>query len=113
MTIVLSTLKKILFWSYDRGTWQYDIMCVLILAFIFFGPNDVFHDHRPAKTTPIWVSRGTLIEADPRAADPASDANDLLAQYLARQFGNTVAIARIERVVDDSGNVTGYDVWEK
>lgn len=43
MKIVVSTLKKTLFWSYDRGTWQYDLLCVVILAFIFLSPNSAFH----------------------------------------------------------------------
>lgn len=47
MTILLTTFKKILFWSYDRGTWQYDILCVLILAFIFLSPNRLFHPSKP------------------------------------------------------------------
>lgn len=42
MNLLLATLKKILFWSYDRGTWQYDVLCVLILAFIFLSPNGLF-----------------------------------------------------------------------
>jgi len=43
MTIIFTTLKKILFWCYDRGTWQYDLLCVLILAFIFLTPNWIFN----------------------------------------------------------------------
>jgi hypothetical protein len=43
MNIVFTTLKKILFWCYDRGTWQYDLLCVLILAFIFLVPNWIFN----------------------------------------------------------------------
>ncbi|PYP85438.1 MAG: hypothetical protein DMF61_16395 [Blastocatellia bacterium AA13] len=42
MKMILVMLKKTLFWSYERGTWQYDVLCVLILAFIFFMPNDLF-----------------------------------------------------------------------
>ena len=42
MNLLLATLKKILFWSYDRGTWQYDVLCVLILGFIFLSPNGLF-----------------------------------------------------------------------
>jgi len=43
MNLIFSTLKKILFWCYERGTWQYDLMCVLILAFIFLMPNWIFN----------------------------------------------------------------------
>lgn len=30
--------KRILFWSYGRTSWQYDVLSVLILAFIFLTP---------------------------------------------------------------------------
>jgi hypothetical protein len=30
--------KKILFWSYGRTSWQYDVLSALILAFIFLTP---------------------------------------------------------------------------
>ena len=48
MKLLLTTLKKFLFWSYERGSWQYDVMCVVILAFIFFAPNSVFHNRQSA-----------------------------------------------------------------
>ncbi|GAB4240382.1 MAG: hypothetical protein Kow00109_15500 [Acidobacteriota bacterium] len=34
--------RKVLFWSYPRGSWQYDILCALILAFIFLTPKHIF-----------------------------------------------------------------------
>lgn len=40
-------IRNAIFWSYDRGSWQYDIICVLILAFIFLIPTRWFHD-RPS-----------------------------------------------------------------
>ena len=36
------TIRNILVWSYERGTIQYDIICALILAFIFFIPPSCF-----------------------------------------------------------------------
>jgi hypothetical protein len=42
----MGTYKKspesFLIWSYPRGSIQYDIMCVLILAFIFLIPRSCF-----------------------------------------------------------------------
>ncbi|HYK92014.1 MAG TPA: hypothetical protein VE398_24820 [Acidobacteriota bacterium] len=35
-------VQNLLIWSYDRGTLQYDIICALILAFIFFVPPSCF-----------------------------------------------------------------------
>jgi hypothetical protein len=37
-------LNKIVFWSYGRGTLQYDVLCALILAFIFATPRYIFQD---------------------------------------------------------------------
>ncbi len=34
--------KKVVFWSYSRTTWQYDVLCALILAFIFLTPKSWF-----------------------------------------------------------------------
>jgi len=37
-----TTLKKIFFWNYARNTWQWDLLCVVILIFIFLTPNSWF-----------------------------------------------------------------------
>lgn len=39
----LMALKNVLLWSYERGTWQYDVLCLLILAFIFLTPSSWFN----------------------------------------------------------------------
>jgi hypothetical protein len=39
---VRAASRKIFVWSYGRGTLQYDIICILILAFIFLVPRGCF-----------------------------------------------------------------------
>jgi hypothetical protein len=41
---MFSIFKKILFWNYKRTSWQYDVLCVLILAFIFLTPKHWFEN---------------------------------------------------------------------
>ena len=36
-------ILNIVMWSYERGTWQYDVMCALIIAFILFTPRSFFY----------------------------------------------------------------------
>jgi hypothetical protein len=43
MTRSRSITQKIFIWTYERGTLSYDIICILILAFIFFVPPSCFH----------------------------------------------------------------------
>src|SRR5215510_14438657 len=105
MKIILSTLKKTLFWSYERGSWQYDIMCVLILAFIFFAPNGVFHSHRSAAADAGAKRIFVIPSKDLGPVDPANLKNEI-ARRLSDQYGGQVELSRIERVTDhDSGEI--------
>ncbi len=33
---------NVLFWSFGRGTWQYDILCGAIMVFLFLTPTSMF-----------------------------------------------------------------------
>jgi hypothetical protein len=35
-------MKRWVLWDYERGTWQYDVFCLLIIAFIFLTPKAWF-----------------------------------------------------------------------
>jgi hypothetical protein len=39
------TIKAIILWNFSRTTWQYDVLCVLILAFIFLTPKSWFDNN--------------------------------------------------------------------
>jgi hypothetical protein len=38
----MNFLKNVILWNYRRGTWQYDVFCLLIIAFIFLTPKSWF-----------------------------------------------------------------------
>lgn len=110
MRVVLLTLKKVLFWSYERGSWQYDVMCVLILLFIFAFPNRFLHTAQTTDASagfeePIFVSRDEVGQIDSAKVD------EVIAEHLARKYGHAVKIERTEPHVDSSGKVTGYLAW--
>lgn len=109
MKIVLTTLKKILFWSYDRGSWQYDVMCVLILAFIFFGPNALFH-HR-SNADGAGAARPIVITSEEIGPVEQAHMKQEISAWLAKREGRSVKVERVERVADDSGAIK-YLVYE-
>ncbi|HVB35964.1 MAG TPA: hypothetical protein VND42_01895 [Candidatus Acidoferrales bacterium] len=37
-------LVNTIFWPYERGSWPYDLMVVLIVLFVLFTPGKWFHD---------------------------------------------------------------------
>jgi hypothetical protein len=41
---VSNVLKRIIFWDFPRASWQYDVIVVVILAFIFLTPRELFRD---------------------------------------------------------------------
>ncbi len=56
MGFISDTAKKIAFWNYSRTSWQWDVLCVLILAFIFLTPKSWFESHPPIQTATILAS---------------------------------------------------------
>ena len=38
LALPLVVLWNALFWTYDRATWQYDLMVIAILAFVWLTP---------------------------------------------------------------------------
>ncbi|HLI29878.1 MAG TPA: hypothetical protein VKV79_02110 [Terriglobia bacterium] len=53
-------VSRSLFWSYERGSWQYDLICALILAFIFLTPASWFHDRPTLGLTNLRNTQGII-----------------------------------------------------
>ena len=104
MKLILATLKKTLFWSYDRGSWQYDVMCVVILAFIFLVPNSVFTQRTASPA--LVIKRVELGQIEPNNLERE------LSIRLEQKYGHAAKIARIETAEDISGEVS-YVVYQK
>jgi len=47
---MFDSIKKFIFWNYERGTWQYDIFCLLIVLFIFATPKTWFEKREKLAT---------------------------------------------------------------
>lgn len=43
-------MKNIILWNHERGTWQYDVFCLLIIAFIFLTPKEWFEKREKLAT---------------------------------------------------------------
>ena len=55
MGFLSNAARKIVFWNYSRTSWQWDVLCVLILVFIFLTPKSWFEntEFRQRKTVVI------------------------------------------------------------
>ncbi len=36
-------MKNVINWSYERASWQWDVLCILIMMFIFLTPKEWFN----------------------------------------------------------------------
>jgi hypothetical protein len=125
-------VKNVLLWSYERGSWQYDLLCLLIIAVIFLIPSTYFEDRDRTPPQAKWraatanesasevPTTGTVIRSEElkafleRANKPAELMNfpqEAIVQYLADRHQREVALARAPEIFADVEGKVGYRVW--
>jgi hypothetical protein len=117
--------SRILFWSYERGTWQYDVAVVAIVLFVLLTPPRWFHDQPevglPAAPGQVQlVSDGSSAQTyrvDARVLAPPiktpaleNDLHNMLQKSLPDLRSGRFAIAKIEAERDAQGTVIAYKV---
>jgi len=53
--------SRIFFWSYERGSWQYDLAVIAILVFVLLTPGRWFHD-QPTREVPAVAAQVELLK---------------------------------------------------
>jgi len=127
----MAGLKQILartfFWSYERGTWQYDVAVILILIFVLLTPHTWFRD-QPQVGMPVDQQQVQLLlfsddghrqeyRVDARVLAPPEQTPTLqneLHQALQRALpdlrNGRFSISKIEPVRNENGTVVAYQV---
>src|SRR5947208_1413156 len=70
-------LSRTFFWSYERGTWQYEVAVVLILGFVLLTPRNWFHD-KPHGGAPVEPGQVQLISKEGNGLNCRVDARILV-----------------------------------
>ena len=113
--------KNYLFWTYPRGSFHYDVMVTLILAFLFLSPLLINYRERPQETR--TAASEVLVKIDgpdafiyeigaDQVGGAAKDAT-LQAQLLQRieAISGSMRMDRYSAQKDASGRITEYLVW--
>lgn len=119
----MKTLKSYLFWTYQRGSFHYDVMVTLILLFLFVSPRLInFHDQ---PEVPASRAHGLLVRAGQNGSftfevgadqvSATSDANKLRAELESSiaPVAGAVTIERWQEQKDASGRIESYKVWAR
>jgi hypothetical protein len=106
---LLNTLKKIFFWNYARNTWQWDVLCVVILVFIFLTPKDWLDTgERPkAKAHPSPVA--TLV-LSPELVANEQDKVQIAERVKERTGRSQIEVLAVRKVVGSDGRTISFEV---
>ena len=103
MGYVSNITRTIVFWNYPRTSWQWDVLCVVILIFIFLTPktwfaNTAYQRSHTLHTVVIEVIGGKpdKTEAERRAQESAGNPN--------------ATIGDTREVKDQTGKILRYEV---
>ncbi len=127
MRTLWRTILRVVFWSYERGTWQYDVAVGAIVVFVLFSPLLIhYSDQPPVGPPPSQAMIELRAMAPGRIATYRVDARMLASPIrtpeLEHDLHETVQknvddlhqgrfeIVRIEPIRGDSGTVAYYDV---
>ena len=108
---LLRTLKSLLFWSYGRSTWQYDVLCALILAFIFLTPQGWFRtgELKDTEAHPTPSAR-TYLLVEPKTQAGQVDKTELERRVRMLTGRPEAAVTAWRERLDDEGRVVAYEV---
>ena len=104
-------LKRLIFWEYPRGSWQYDVIVGVILAFIFLTPRGWFRDQpRIPHVSVISIAHGEFM-VDPEfwTGTPEEQRMVKLTQEVRTRAGNAhLTVTSVEPFMDSDGELRFY-----
>jgi hypothetical protein len=121
-------LRDYFYWTYPRGSFHYDVMVTLILAFIFITPHIPGWDWGdkpsnvagPSEPMQVVGNDGHGLVLTVQASDvnvPAESPDAVVKKALRKAIepvtGDAVAIDRWELTRDENGNPVAWKVWAR
>jgi hypothetical protein len=113
-------LSRAVFWSYERGSWQYDIICAVILAFIFLTPRSWFRDRPTLELTDLRHRQGVieigrngpewryLVDARLVESMEPLKPEDAVLAILQSRLNHPLTLKSLEPIQDKNGVMLGY-----
>jgi hypothetical protein len=119
-------INSYIFWAYERGSIQYDIMVTAILLFMFVSPHIIAYNDKPVETVALHASEVLVREAgnadgssrfiyQVRAEDMGRAATDeerrAAILRVIEPISGEVSLDHYEPVYDAQGKVIAYNAW--
>lgn len=122
-------LSNYFWWTYERGSFHYDVMVTLILLFLFLSPHVIDFKDRPVETVALRSSEVLFkeagqsngnarfmvqIRADQQGGpQPGQSDQERQAAILrvVEPISGDVTLEHYEPVLDSHGKVVAYNAW--
>ena len=119
MSRIWRTIRGYILWTYERGSFHYDVMVTVILAFIFVSPHYINFKDKPVERVPHQTvvivipdgEGGFVYQVDAAAVGGkrGPDVNAALLRVI-EPIAGEVHLVDYKAVVDRAGRVTAYKV---
>ena len=113
-------MKRYLLWSFERGSKPYDIICTIILAFIFFTPPSAFNDRPDYMRLSSEVVHETIDDSGnavftvkietPVFSSEAVNREAALGS-LKKALGIDFTVSKMQPLYDTTGTLIAYSIW--
>lgn len=108
----MGAIKRFILWDFPRGSWQYDVMVGLILAFIFITPKTIFRDQpKPASISIFrngyWIDPGLL------SGVPEDEMVSKATAVVNAKYKIHTKIFSVDPVFNDDQELEGYMAYTK
>lgn len=124
------SVGRIVFWSYERGSWPYDVMVITILLFVLVSPRKWFRDEPQASVLASAAiqmvsqdsgSETRVYRLDAKALPPQKrvakstpelerETHDILGRTAGDLKDKTFQVVRIDPALSSDGSVLYYEV---
>ena len=122
-------LKSYFWWSYERGSFHYDVMVTLILLFLFVSPRFIDFKDRPVETVALHSSEVLVKEAGQSDGNPrfiyqiradmpggpqvsqTEPERDAAILRVVEPISGEVSLEHDEPVLDSHGKIVAYNAW--
>lgn len=130
MRTIWRAIRGVLLWSYERGTWQYDLAVVGIVLFVLFSPLYIRYSDQPSvgpPTSPSLVELramapgqiatyrvdARLLAPPVRTPELEHDLHEAVRRNVPDLNHGRFEIQRVDPIPGDGGTIAYYDVVVK
>ena len=107
---LLNTLKRLFFWNYARSSWQWDILCVVILIFIFLTPKSWFESGERRSVLAHQSPSAATLLVGAEVVEKAQDRAQLEQRLRAFTGRKDLQVLGLRKVTAPDGKTTEYEI---